>query len=56
MEMHGDQGIHKHAETVIFVVYLEQTLELWDPQECQEDTVDVNVNQETGVRQARHHL
>jgi hypothetical protein len=46
--MHGDQGIHRHVPTVMFVVYLEQILELWDPQVYQADTVDVNVNQVTG--------
>ena len=41
----GDQVIHKHVLTVEFVEFLVLTLELWDPQESQVDTADVNVNQ-----------
>ena len=42
--MHGAQDIHKHVLTVIYVEFLAQTLELWDPTGVTADTVDVNVN------------
>ena len=51
----GDQVIHKHVLTVEFVEFLVLTLELWDPQESQVDTADVNVNQATGECQALLH-
>ena len=56
MEMLGDQDTCiTHVKTVEFVEFLVLTLELWDPQESQVDTADVNVNQATGECQALLH-